>query len=240
LPDPIRAIAQSIADLGRGRSDELRLKYAEVSGVDNSNMTASVDLPTVGPDGAASTETFTGIPVLGYMPAVGSRALILDAGLGRWSAMAAGEVWQQFSPSWVGVTLGTGGSSWGQMKVSADEVEWQAGFTLGAGGDVTNTIEMAGPLAARACGGRHVCAVVGMDDSGDDRYSANGFGETVESTTWLTRVATSETANLGWDADFPFNWTASDSLHASGRVLRAAIGGDLYTDTFSDTYSDSF
>jgi hypothetical protein len=121
-----------------------------------------------------------------------------------------------FVPTWSNVTLGTLGGTTGVWWRVGRLVEVAAQFTLGAGGDVTNAIEMQLPVPPDP---QFIDLLVGSafaQQTPSNRYA----GVVIASPTSLSRFV-SQGTNIGWGATQPFDWGNGSILRVQARYIAA-------------------
>lgn len=132
-----------------------------------------------------------------------------------------------FTPSFVNVTLGTGGVTYGLANIDGYRCEFWAGFKLGTGGSVSGAIEMTGPYPLRAApSGVNLlsCSAAALNASTSFRYGSTGWQQTTAGTQiWVARIA-ANAQSIGWGhSNKPFNaesdvWAVNDELILHGVV----------------------
>jgi hypothetical protein len=119
--------------------------------------------------------------------------------------------WTDYTPTISSASLGTGGVKYGRYFKYSTLVAGVAGFRLGTGGDVTNTIQVSLPVpctSAVASDLRYIGAGKAFDASGPVYWASTAHIHPVFSTNLITDFATAGQA--AWSAASPFNWTSND------------------------------
>lgn len=121
-----------------------------------------------------------------------------------------------FIPTWSNVTFGTLGGTSGFWWRIGRLVEVAAQFTLGAGGDVTGTIEMQLPVPPDPqLTGLQVGSVYAQQTA-SNRHG----GVVIVGPTSLSRFVSQGTL-IGWGATQPFDWGEGSELRVQARYIAA-------------------
>ncbi len=130
---------------------------------------------------------------------------------------AAIGVWQNFTPSWTNVTLGTGAINTGRYVQIGQTVHVSVHFTLGTGGDVTaSPFTMALPLAANLSQitGVNSVALQGLAGARDASAATIEKGGVLLRSVGDIRFTPTDVPASQWGTLVPFDWTVSDQLNA--------------------------
>lgn len=124
-------------------------------------------------------------------------------------------LWQPFTPTWVGVTLGTGATNAGRYVQIGQTVHVSAHFVLGTGGDVTAAINMNLPLAANLSliFDADSVALSGVAGARDDSAGVLEKAAVQLLSTGLIRFTPTDVAGGQWAAASPFDWAINDQLN---------------------------
>lgn len=158
------------------------------------------------------------LPALGDFP--GQRKFITDTKeVATWNGTAWTGYTVAFTPTWSGVTLGTGPVNAGRRQEFGKWVDISFNLTLGTGGSLSSTAFMTLDIPAASTVGRAIGNVMLIDGSVGNSsrrsatimMSASGAFFSVDS---LTTAATVTTA-------VPWTWAATDEIAGTFRYERA-------------------
>lgn len=122
--------------------------------------------------------------------------------------------WTVYTPTFLSVTLGTGGTKYGRYFVYGKLVLGVAGFKLGTSGAVTGQITVSIPVNATTAGGsnmRYVCGGRGVDASTGFIHSATGEIAPTSFNNLAFNFATQ--GQSPWGSGVPFPWAINDSFN---------------------------
>jgi len=219
----VSPVAPTITD-----NNVYRLANISVPAADNTIVTADItDLRTVSPQGRA-------VGIGGLIPCTSTtRPANPRKGQAIWESntrqflinegTSTTPIWTVYgvpgSGAWINYTPTVGGISGGSNTLygryfnMGSLVVGVCGFTLGAGGNVTGSINITVPSAkpASTLGGPNIGFVSvgrGFDSSASIYYSATGGLSPSFSTTLMFNFATAGT--IGWSSLTPFDWAPGD------------------------------